>query len=252
MNKQIKRLQKLLTENKIDLAEYKEQLQELLDDEIIKQEDFDQAKDFEPVNEDDKPIYSQEDVNRMITSKARQMVKKALRDAGVDTEGVENKELLTTFGNLALQGQKKGSLTVDEKEVADLKKKAKSYDDLQPQVKKLTIENAVLKSAGELNPLNPKQVVRALDDYKEYLEYDEDENLVPKSVDRALKELAKAEPNLFKTAEAGEGGAGSNDPEPGFKGKSPGGAGAGDPKPDKKQEELKAKALEMMGLSKKQ
>lgn len=248
--KQIKRLQKLLAEGKIDQAEYAEQLQELLDDKIVTQEEFDGAKDFKPENKDDEPIYSQADVDRMITVKARQQIKKALKDAGVDLDGVENKDLLTTFGTLALQGQKKGDLSVDEKEVNDLKKKAKAFDDLQPQLKGLTIENAVLKAAGTYNPLNPKQVVRALADYSEYLEYDEDENLVPKSVDRALKELAKAEPNLFKAAGSEDDDDDTNKQGGGFNGKPPGGgSGAGD-KSQQKQDKLLAESLEMLGIKK--
>lgn len=252
MNKQIKRLQKLLTDGKIDQAEYAEQLQELLEDNIVTQEDFDGAKEFKPVNEDDKPIYSQADVDAMIVPKARKMVKKALSDAGVDLTGIENKDLLNSFGTLALQGQKKGNLTVDEAGLADLQKKAKAFDDLQPKVKGLTMENAVLKAAGTYNPLNPKQVVRALDDYSNLLDYDEDENLDPKSVDRALSALVKAEPNLFKTVEAGsrddheEGGSGT---QQGFTGKSPGGAGAtGGSKVKDKEAKLQQQALEMMGI----
>jgi hypothetical protein len=258
MNKQIKRLQKLLTDGKIDLQEYKEQLQELLDDEIIKQEDFDGAKDFEPENEDDKPIYSQADFDRSLVAKARKMVKKALTDAGVDLEGIENKDLLNTFANLALTGQKKGDLSVDEKEVNDLKKKAKAFDDLQPQVKGLNLENAVLKAAGTYNFVNPKQVVRALDDYKEFLEYDEDDVLVPSSVDKALKKLATAEPNLLTSA-------GNGNPEDdeddldkqnqggSFQGKGPGGAGGGNnAAAATKQAKLKNEALELLGFAKKQ
>jgi hypothetical protein len=258
MNKQIKRLQKLLSEGKIDQAEYTEQLQELLDDKIVTQEDFDGAKDFKPEGDDDKLIYSQEDVDRMIITKARKMVKKALTDAGVDLEGVDNKEILNTFGTLALQGQKKGGLSVDEKQLADLQKKAKAFDDLQPQVKGLTIENAVLKAAGTYNPLNPKQVVRALEDYKEYLEYDEDDVLVPKSVEKALKKLAEAEPNLFKPAAAGDDD--NDDDQQGgqqqgggsFQGKPPGnGSGTGD-KSQKKQDQLFKESLEMLGIKKQQ
>ncbi|WP_433958547.1 hypothetical protein [Cytobacillus horneckiae] len=259
MNKQIKRLQKLLADGKIDQAEYKEQLQELLDDEIIKQEDFDKEKDYEPNSDDDKAIYTQDDVDRMIMVKARKLVKKALTEAGVDLDGVENKDLLNTFGTLALQGQKKGNLSVDEQGLADLQKKAKYYDELQPQLKGLTIENAVLKAAGEYNPISPKQVVRALDDYKEYLEYDEDDVLVSKSVNRALKELAKAEPNLFKTAEGGgtgeeggEGGSEGSSQGAGFQGKAPGGAGAGNGGGKDKTAKLKNEALEMLGFAKKQ
>ena len=256
MNKQIKRLQKLLADGKIDQAEYTEQLQELLDDKIVTQEDFDKAKDFKPVNEEDKAIYSQADVDQMIVPKARKMVKKALADAGVDLAGIENKDLLASFGTLALQGQKKGSLSVDEAGLAELQKKAKQFDALQPKIKGLTVENAVLKAAGKYNPLNPKQVVRALDDYSNLLDYDEDDALDPKSVDRALKELAKAEPNLFKAAEAGgneddlEGGSGGATQQ-GFHGKTPGGAGTGGSQAKDKAAKLQAQALEMMGLAKK-
>lgn len=256
MNKYIKRLQKQLADGKIDLAEYKEQLQELLDDKLIEQKDFDDAKDFEPEGDDDKPIYSQTDFDRSLVIKARKMVKKALTDAGVDLDGVDNKDLLKTFGDLALQGQNKGGLTVDEKEVNDLKKKAKAFDELQPQVKTLSLENAVLKAAGQYKFINPKQVVRALEDYKEFLEYDEDDVLLPKSVDRALKELVKAEPNLLKTA--GDEDLDEDDDldedqnKGGFQGKPPGGGAGGSQKAATKQAKLKSEALEMLGLGKKE
>lgn len=191
----------------------------------------------------------------MIMVKARKLVKKALTDAGVDLDGVENKDLLNTFGTLALQGQKKGSLSVDEKGLTDLQKKAKAYDDLQPQVKGLTIENAVLKAAGTYNPISPKQVVRALEDYKELLEYDEDDVLVPSSVDKALKKLATAEPNLFKTAEGGgtgEEGVEGGSQGAGFQGKPPGGAGAGNGGGKDKATKLKNEALAMLGLNQQQ
>ncbi|MGG3803160.1 hypothetical protein [Metabacillus fastidiosus] len=248
MNKQILRLQKLLKEGKIDQAEYAEQLQELLDDEIIKQEDFDAAKDFEPEEDQDDKIYSQEDVNRMIIAKARKIVKKSLIDAGVDLEGIENKDLLATVGTLALQGQKKGNLSVNEAELAELQKKVKKFDDLQPEIENLTFENAVLKAAGKHNPLNPKQVVRALEDYKEYLEYDENDKLVGKSVDIALKKLAEAEPNLFKNKEVDEGEEDLGTNKNNFAGKPPGGGGTA----VTKQEKLKAEGLAMLGISKEQ
>jgi len=249
MNKQIKRLQKLLTDGKITAAEYTADLQELLDDELIEQADFDGAKDFEVEDEDNKPIYSQADFDRQLLPKARKMVKKALSDAGVSMDDVENKDLLTTFASLALQGQKKGSLSVDEAGVVALQKKAQQFDTLQPQVKALTLENAVLKAAGQYNPLNPKQVVRALEDYADLLEYDEDEKLVSTSIEKALKKLAEAEPNLFKSADPGDE---EKDPQqqqqpPGFNGKPPGGPGAGGNKDQQKVAAKKAEALEMMG-----
>lgn len=244
--KTIKRLQKQLADGKITPEEYQEQIQDLLDDEAISQEEFEEAKDFE-VETDDKAIYTQADVDRMIMTKARKLVKKALTDAGADVSDIENKDLLTTVGTLALQGQKKGSLSVDETELNDLKKKAKSFDDLQPQVKQLTLENAVLKAAGSYNPVNPKQVVRALNDYSDMLEYDEDDKLVEKSVTKALKRLSEAEPNLFTSA--GEDDDETNPPgSQGFNGKPPGGA-VGSATPDKTAK-LKAQALDMMGIKK--
>lgn len=245
MNKQIKRLQKLLTEGKIDAAEYTEQLQELLDDEIIKQEDFDGAKDFEPEDEDSKPIYTQEDFNRQIVIKSRKMVAKALKEAGVNIEDVDPKELLTTFASLAVQGQKKGSLSVNEEEVNSLQKKAKQLDTLQAKVKNLSMENAVLKAAGAYNPLNPKQVVRALGDYADLLEYDEEDNLVAKSVDKAIKKLAEAEPNLFHAKADDEE---DEDKKDGFAGKSPGGTGQGTTKEQQKNAATRDKALALLNI----
>jgi hypothetical protein len=64
---------------------------------------------------------------------------------------------------------------------------------------RLAIENAVLRQAAPLNPFKTKQVVLALEDreYAEMLEYDDQDELNPASVNRALKRLAAAEPNLF-------------------------------------------------------
>lgn len=244
MNKQVKRLQKLLTEGKLTAEEYATDLKELLDDEIIQQADFDGAKDFEPEDEDNKPVYTQEDFNRQLLPKARKMVKKALTDAGVNLDDVEPKDLLTTFASLAVQGQKKGSLSVDEEEVNSLQKKAKQLDTLQAKVKNLSMENAVLKAAGAYNPLNPKQVVRALGDYADLLEYDEEDNLVAKSVDKAIKKLAEAEPNLFHAKADDE----DEDKKDGFNGKPPGGAGQGTSKEQQKHAATRDKALALLNI----
>lgn len=246
--KTIKRLQKQLNEGKITAQEYAEQLQELLDDEAIDQATYDEAKDFEVENDDDKLIYSQEDFNRQLLPKARSMVKKALRDAGVNIDNVDNKELLNTFANLALQGQKKGSLDIDEAKANELQKKAAKLDELQPKVKALTLENALLKAAGTYNPLNPKQVVRALEDYSEHLEYDEDDNLVEKSVDRALKKLAEAEPNLFKPSE-GSDEEDKKQQQNDFRSKPPGGGGKGT-NAEQKVAAKRDEALALMGYKK--
>lgn len=66
------------------------------------------------------------------------------------------------------------------------------------------IENAVLKQAAPLNPFKVRQVVLALEDpeYVHMLECDDQGGFTPASVNRALKHLAAAEPNLFYTPEA--------------------------------------------------
>lgn len=253
MNKHIKRLQTKLQAGKITADEYMEQLAELLEDELVTKEEHDDAKDFEVEDPNDKPIYSQADFDRSIVAKARQMVKKALTSKGVDIEKVDKKDLLDHFAEMALQGQKKGNLSVDEQELAALQVKAKSADVLQPKIQQLTIENAVLKAAGKYNPVNPKQVVRALDDYSDLLEYDEDDVLVGKSVETALAKLAKAEPNLFQSAEddATPPPGDDNPPAGGLKGKTPGGS-TPPPGGKKKDDDLKAQALEMLGIKKDQ
>lgn len=247
MNKHIKRLQARLESGKITAEQYTEMLGELLEDELVTQEEHDGAKDFEVDDPNDKPIYSQADFDRTLVTKARQMVRKALTDKGVDLEKVDKKNVIDHFADLALQGQKKGNLSVDEQELAALQVKARAADTLQPKIKQLTIENAVLKAADKYAPINPKQVVRALDDYADSLEYDEDDVLVGRSVDRALAQLAKAEPNLFKAAEETD----EDDPEDktagGLTGKSPGGS-TPPPAGKAKEDKLTAQALEMLGI----
>ena len=252
MNKHIKRLQTKLQAGKITAEEYAEQLAELLEDELVSQEEHDEAKEFEVDDPNDKPIYSQADFDRSIVAKARQMVKKALTTKGVDLEKVDKKELLDHFADLALQGQKKGNLSVDEQELAALQVKAKAAETLQPKIQQLTIENAVLKAAGKYNPVNPKQVVRALDDYSDLLEYDDDDVIVGKSVETALAKLAKTEPNLFKAVDETTPPTGDdNPPAGGPKGKPPGGS-TPPPGGKKKNEDLKAQALDMLGIKKDQ
>ncbi|MCY9666704.1 hypothetical protein M5X11_17515 [Paenibacillus alginolyticus] len=69
--------------------------------------------------------------------------------------------------------------------------------------KRILLENAVLKQAATLNPIHMKQVVLALEDreYAELLEYIDQDELNPTSVNRALKHLAATEPNLFYSPE---------------------------------------------------
>jgi hypothetical protein len=199
MNK-LKKLQKQLESAEITKAEYKAHLQELLDDEEIDQDAYDEAKDFEP--EEEEKIYSQAEMDKTVLTKARQLVKRELKKAGHDLTDVQNKDLLAEVSRIAQIAKEKGNLDADEQEISDLRNKAKSLETNQAEVARLTVENSVLKSAGKFNPVNPAQVVRALNsDYSSHLEYDEDEKLIPASVDRALKAIHKAEPNLFQAAE---------------------------------------------------
>jgi hypothetical protein len=255
--KKLKKLQKDLQAGKITAEEYQTKLQQLLDDEDIDQEEYDEAKDFEAEDDEDDPedklIYSQSDVDRIVKKKANQEIRKALRDAGVDLTGVGNKQISEKLLEMVKAGLDKGS-TADEKELGDLRRKADLLDGLTASNKKLTMENAVLKAAGKYNPINPAQVVRALDDYKDLLEFDdEDGSLLPKSVEKALKRVAQAEPNLFNAADDDNDEGSGTDQQGGFKGKKPGGSGTGSgtSKDDKKYEANRKRALEYLGLDKK-
>ena len=113
-------------------------------------------------------------------------------------------------------------------------------------IQNLMLENAVLKMTGKHKPINLAQVVRALADYSDHIEYDDEGKLVGKSVEKAIRKMAEAEPNLFvaATGEEDDDGSGTG---PGFKGKPPGGgsppAGAAEKFAAKKRE-----ALEMLGI----
>jgi hypothetical protein len=258
MNK-LKKLQKDYQAGKLTEEQYKAKLQELLDGEDIDQDQHDEALEFDPEEGGgEKLIYSQADMDAAIIKKARALVRKELRDAGVDVSEIKPQELLAKVAEMAAAGSGKEKET--DKELLGLRKKAAAYDALEPANKALTIENAVLKAAGKLNPVNPAQVVRALNaDYADLLDFDEETGqLDPKSVSKAIKKIAEVEPNLFKTAtndedqdeddelEGGEGGQGGT-----FSGKAPGGAGGGTTKQTKEAAKLaagKAAALEMLGI----
>lgn len=254
MNK-LKKLQKDYQAGKITAEEYKTKLTALLTDEDIDQDQHDEALEFDPEEggEGNKLIYSQADMNAAIMKKARQLVRKELRDAGVDVSEIKPQELLAKVAEMAAAGSGKEKET--DKELLGLRKKAAAYDALEPANKALTIENAVLKAAGKLNPVNPAQVVRALNaDYADLLDFDEETGqLDPKSVSKAIKKIAEVEPNLFKTATEEEDDDLDEDDKGGgtFSGKAPGGAGGGATKQTKEAEKLaagKAAALELLGI----
>lgn len=252
---ELKKLQNAYKAGKLTKEQYQKAVKDLLDEEELTQEEYDDAVDFDPKGDDDTAIYSQADVDRIVLRKAQQKVKQILKDAGVDVDSIPKKDLFTKLAEVVKNGNAAGEGTVDQKELADLRTKVKGVDDLKASNQKLAVENAVLKAAGKYQPYNANQVVRALNmDYADLLEYDDESGaIIQKSVDKALKRIATAEPNLFQTPEGNEGG-GNNDDDLGggtFKGKPPGGAGAGGGNKDaEKQAALKKQALEMLGIKK--
>ncbi|AYP68439.1 hypothetical protein HWB91_gp69 [Bacillus phage vB_BboS-125] len=252
---ELKKLQNAYKAGKLSKEQYQKAVKDLLDEEELTQEEYDDAVDFDPKGDDDTAIYSQADVDRIVLRKAQQKVKQILKDAGVDVDSIPKKDLFTKLAEVVKDGNAAGEGTVDQKELADLRTKVKGVDDLKATNQKLAVENAVLKAAGKYQPYNANQVVRALNmDYADLLEYDDETGaIIQKSVDKALKRIATAEPNLFQAPE-GEGteGGGNNDDDLGggtFKGKPPGGAGTGGSnKEAEKLAKKKAEALAMLGI----
>ena len=243
----LRKLQEKYLKGEITKAEYTAQVNQLLTDEIIDQEQVDEALEYDPEHE--KPQYSQADVDAMITTKAIRMVRKALKDAGVDIEA-DNKTLLSKVAETIKTGSTKkdgddgkGDSKATDEELATLRKQADRAKTLGERVKDLVVENAVLKEAGKYNPVNPVQVVRALRlDYMDGIDYDDETGEVDtKSVSRALKKVHESEPNLFKVTENDD--TDNSD----FKGKGPGGGGGGG---SKDHDAKKAQALEMLGIKK--
>ena len=230
----------------ITKAQYEAEVAKLLEEDIIDQEQHDDALEYDP--EADKPIFTQDDVDRMVAAKAVKMVRKALKDAGVEVDA-PNKDLLTKVAEMAKNGTGTEGGKATDQDLEKLKKLEAKVPGLEAKAKDLTIENAVLKAAGGLKPVNPIQVVRALKaDYMDLVEIDDETGAVDtKSIDRALKRIATAEPNLFQADDGGdEGGEGGENggQAGGFKGKGPGGGTGGGKSSDKdlakKKEEAKA------------
>ena len=244
--KDIKTLQAQYKAGKLTKETYLAALKELLESKDISQEEHDGAKDFDPAKEG-AAIYTQEDVDGMVTRKALGLVRKALKDAGV-TVDVDNKGLLPKVAELAKAGTDQKPPTATEQEIVELRKKADKYDAVAGDMKSLTLENVVLRVAGKFNPHNPAQVVRALKaDYSAQVEYDDlTGELMAGSVEKAIGRLVKAEPNLFQDP-AGDGTPGGGTGGS-FAGKGPGGGSASTGNPtdmDKK----KAEALALMGYA---
>lgn len=247
MNK-LQKLQADYRAGKITKAVYLEKLAQLLTDEDVTQAEHDAAKEFDPQDPDDEPRYSQNDVNKIVAKKATQVVKKALKAAGVeiDSAQVNDRNLMEHVAQLALAGQGKLPTESDtQKQLKEANARLAKMGDAESTVRNLTLENAVLRTASKYNPVNPSQVVRALGDYADLIEYDDDGKLVSKSVERAIKKIAEAEPNLF-TAAPESGGDPNN--RGGFQGKPPGG---GQPPAAATKQQAKIKdGLALLGITK--
>lgn len=250
----LRKLQERYLKGELTKAQYEAECKKLLDDEILDQDAYDDALDYDPDYE--RPKYSQADVDSTVAKKAVKMVRKALKDAEVTVEA-DDKTLLSKVAETIKNGSSgKGDgeggsgSSIDETELSNLKTKAAKVDDLTAQCKKLLIENAVLKEAGKYNPVNPAQVVRAISaDYLDSIEFDEENGTADaKSIARAIRKVHDAEPNLFKPAgDDGDDGNGAGGSGNGFRGKGPGGAGS---TKNGELEAKKAEALEMLGIKK--
>lgn len=249
----LRKLQEQYLKGEITKAQYEAAVQKLLEDEIIDQEQVDDALDYDPENE--RPQYSQADVDSMIAKRAVRMVRKALKDAGVKIEA-DDKNLLTEVANSIKNGSTKkdkdpddegGKGGMSDEEIATLRLQAEKVPVLTERLKDLVVENAVLKEAGKYNPVNPAQVVRAIrSDYMESIDFDEEAGTADaKSVSRVLRKVVEVEPNLFSKSE--EDPDGKHDTGNTFRGKGPGGAGATG---NKDKDAKKAEALAMLGIKK--
>lgn len=251
----LKRLQEKYKAGKLTKEQYDAKVAELLADGDVTQEEHDKALEYNPKAPDGgELIYSQEDVDRMAVNVARRIIRKEFKAAGIDLD-VDNKGLLAHIVNLAKGDGKEGAKGVTEAELAQLRKDAGKAKELGGKLKDLSLENAVLRSAGgQYTPVNPNQVVRALRDYADEIEYDENDVPDKRSVDLVLRKLAKDEPNLFKKPEGGaddddnnsEGAGGNGGGN--FSGKPPGGGGNEGNKGGAAKSKEDAAVAEMLGL----
>ncbi|WP_138751114.1 hypothetical protein [Paenibacillus sinopodophylli] len=245
----LKKLQERYRAGKITKDVYDAKVAEGLEDEVINQEEHDAALKFDPkAPEGGELIYSQEDVDRIVVTKSRTLLRKELKAAGIELD-VDNKGLMAHVVSLVKgDGTKPEGIT--EAELATLRKDAGKAKTIGEQLKNLSLENAVLRNVGgQFTPVNPNQVVRALRDYADEIEYDENDIPEKRSVELVLRKLAKAEPNLFKAADegAGEDDHGNEGDQgnkgDGFKGKPPGGGAGGGKAANKSKEDATLAAM---------
>lgn len=252
----LKKLQERYRAGKLTKEQYDAKVAEGLEDEVLNQEEHDAALKFDPkAPEGGELIYSQEDVDRIVVTKSRTLLRKELKAAGIELD-VDNKGLLAHIVGL-VKGEQGKEGVITEAELAQLRKDAGKAKSLGDKLKDLSLENAVLRNAGgQYTPINPIGVVRALRDYADEIEYDENDVPDKRSVDLVLRKLAKAEPYLFKTPEGGadedddkgagnEGGKDRNS----FSGKTPGGGnGGGKSNNQSKEDKALAEMLSSVGI----
>jgi len=232
----LKELQAQYRAGKLTKEQYLAKLKELLDGQDIDQKEYDEAKDFDPKDPDDEPKYSQREFDAQLLPAAVRKLRKELKAQGVDLD-VNNKELLAKVVELAKLGQGKEPPKDSElaKEVDGLRKDAGKVPGLQAENTRLAMENAVFRVAGKYNPHNPARVAQTLladPAYTEMLEQnDEGTGYTSKSLDRAIKRIAEAEPYLFRAADDETGG---QQQRPGFSGKPPGGSANSGSEKDRK------------------
>jgi len=103
------------------------------------------------------------------------------------------------------------------------------------------IERLVLKEAAIYEPVASHQIIHAINDYRNHLDFDDDGNLIKSSAKKMVSALVENEPNLFKKPELLE-------EKAEFIGKSPKGI-----EPSliiSKEEKAKNAALALMGVKK--
>jgi len=95
----LRKLQERYLKGELTKAQYEAECKKLLDDEILDQDAYDDALDYDPDYE--RPKYSQADVDSTVAKKAVKMVRKALKDAGVTVEA-DDKTLLSKVAETVL------------------------------------------------------------------------------------------------------------------------------------------------------
>jgi len=249
----LKKLQEKYKAGKLTKEQYAAKVKELLEDGDLTQEEHDDALAYDP-QESDKAIYTEADMQSMAYSVAHRMLRKELKKAGLDLD-VSKAELVSTLVGLAKTGKEsegKGA-TATEQEIAQLRKDAGKVAKLEARVKDLGLHNAVMKQAAKYNPHSLAQVVRALGDYEDLIEYDDETGLPnDRSINSVLSKLTKTEPNLFQAPNGQDPDPEDKEKQGGFQGKPPGGASStsGASGDASKMAALQAEALERMGFKK--